>query len=64
MKTLSRERLEQAVHAGKIDNDQLEKSLQIQKKEGYLGQVFLTNGYIDEKSCISTCHQLKIPIYN
>ena len=33
MKTLSRERLgTMLVHAGKIDNDQLEKSLQIQKK--------------------------------
>ena len=31
MKTLSRERLgTMLVHAGKIDNDQLEKSLQIQ----------------------------------
>ena len=50
METLSRERLgTMLVHAGKIDNVQLEKSLQIQKKEeGYLGQVFLTNGYIDE----------------
>ena len=35
MKTLSRERLgTMLVHAGKIDNDQLEKSLQIQKKKG------------------------------
>ena len=51
------------MHAGKIDNDQLEKSLQIQrKKEGYLGQVFLTNGYIDEKELYKyLSHQLKIP---
>ena len=64
MKTLSRERLGTIlVHAGKIDNDQLEKSLQIQKKEeGYLGQVFLTNGYIDEKELYKyLSHQLKIP---
>ena len=64
MKTLSRERLgTMLVHAGKIDNDQLEKSLQIQKKEeGYLGQVFLTNGYIDEKELYKyLSHQLKIP---
>ena len=64
MKTLSRERLgTMLVHAGKIDNDQLEKSLQIQKKEeGYLGQVFLTNGYIDEKELYNyLSHQLKIP---
>ena len=64
MKTLSRERLgTMLVHAGKIDNDQLEKSLQIQKKEeGYLGQVFLTNGYIDEKELYKyLSQQLKIP---
>ena len=64
MKTLSRERLgTMLVHAGKIDNDQLEKSLQIQKKEeGYLGQVFLTNGYIEEKELYKyLSHQLKIP---
>ena len=64
MKTLSRERLgTMLVHAGKIDNDQLEKSLQIQKKEeGYLGQVFLTNGYIDEKELYKyLSYQLKIP---
>jgi len=64
MKTISRERLgTMLVHAGKIDNDQLEKSLQIQKKEeGYLGQVFLTNGYIDEKELYKyLSHQLKIP---
>ena len=64
METLSRERLgTMLVHAGKIDNDQLEKSLQIQKKEeGYLGQVFLTNGYIDEKELYKyLSHQLKIP---
>jgi len=64
MKTVSRERLgTMLVHAGKIDNDQLEKSLQIQrKKEGYLGQVFLTNGYIDEKELYKyLSHQLKIP---
>ena len=64
MKTLSRERLgTMLVHAGKIDKDQLEKSLQIQKKEeGYLGQVFLTNGYIDEKELYKyLSHQLKIP---
>ena len=64
METLSRERLgTMLVHAGKIDNDQLEKSLQIQKKEeGYLGQVFLTNGYIDEKELYKyLSYQLKIP---
>ncbi len=64
METLSRERLgTMLVHAGKIDNDQLEESLQIQKKEeGYLGQVFLTNGYIDEKELYKyLSHQLKIP---
>ena len=64
METLSRERLgTMLVHAGKIDNDQLEKSLQIQKKEeGYLGQVFLTNGYIDEKELYKyLSQQLKIP---
>ena len=64
MKTLSRERLgTMLVHAGKIDKDQLEKSLQIQKKEeGYLGQVFLSNGYIDEKELYKyLSHQLKIP---
>ena len=32
-------------HAGKIDKDQLEQSLQIQKKDqGYLGQIFISNG--------------------
>tara|TARA_A100001011_G_scaffold174098_1_gene182752 strand:- start:844 stop:2511 length:1668 start_codon:yes stop_codon:yes gene_type:complete len=64
MKTLSRERLgTMLVHAGKIDKGQLEKSLQIQKKEeGYLGQVFLSNGYIDEKELYKyLSHQLKIP---
>ena len=64
METLSRERLgTMLVHAGKINNDQLEKSLQIQKKEeGYLGQVFLTNGYIDEKELYKyLSQQLKIP---
>ena len=51
------------MHAGKIDKGQLEKSLQIQKKEeGYLGQVFLSNGYIDEKELYKyLSHQLKIP---
>ena len=66
MKTLSRERLgTMLVHAGKIDNDQLEKSLQIQKKEeGYLGQVFLTNGYIDEKELYKyLSHQLKNTLF-
>ena len=64
MKTLSRERLgTMLVHAGKIDKDQLEKSLAIQKKEeGYLGQVFLSNGYIGEKELYKyLSHQLKIP---
>ena len=37
-------------HAGKIDKDQLEKSLQIQKEDqGYLGQIFLSNGTLAKK---------------
>ena len=41
-------------HAGKIDKDQLEKSLQIQKEDqGYLGQIFLSNGYISEEDLYS-----------
>ena len=36
-------------HAGKIDKDQLEKSLQMQKEDQSLGQIFLSNGYISEE---------------
>jgi len=64
METLAKQRLgTMLVHAGKIDKDQLEKSLQIQKKEdGYLGQVFLSNGYIEEKELYRyLSQQLKIP---
>ena len=40
-------------HAGKIDKDQLEKSLQMQKEDqGYLGQIFLSNGYISEEGIL------------
>ena len=64
METLAKQRLgTMLVHAGKIDKDQLEKSLQIQKKEeGYLGHVFLSNGYIQEKELYRyLSQQLKIP---
>ena len=50
-------------HAGKIDKDQLEKSLQMQKEDqGYLGQIFLSNGYISEEDLyLNLSRQLKIP---
>ena len=51
------------VQAGKIDEGQLQKSLETQrKKDGYLGQVFLSNGLISEKELYQyLSQQLKIP---
>ena len=38
------------LHAGKIDEDQLQKGLQIQKeKDGYLGQAFVELGFLNNK---------------
>ena len=51
------------VQAGKIDESQLQKSLETQReKDGYLGQVFLSNGFISEKELYQyLSQQLKIP---
>ena len=51
------------VQAGKIDEGQLQKSLETQReKDGYLGQVFLSNGFISEKELYQyLSQQLKIP---
>ena len=51
------------VQAGKIDEDQLQKGLQVQKeKEGYIGQTFVQLGFIDTKELNRyLSHQLKIP---
>ncbi len=51
------------LQAGKIDEDQLQKGLQIQKeKDGYLGQAFIELGYIDNKELNRyISNQLKIP---
>ena len=51
------------VNAGKIDSEQLENSLQNQKKNpGYLGQIFISNGYLSEKELyFYLSHQFKVP---
>ena len=51
------------VQAGKIDEGQLQKSLETQReKDGYLGQVCLSNGFISEKELYQyLSQQLKIP---
>lgn len=51
------------IQAGKIDQDQLQKALQIQKeKDVYIGQIFKELGYLDEKELNRyISHQLKIP---
>ena len=51
------------LQAGKIDEDQLQKGLQIQKeKDGYLGQAFIELGYINNKELNRyISNQLKIP---
>ena len=51
MEVLGRKRIgTMLVNAGKIDSEQLENSLQNQKKNpGYLGQIFISNGYLSEK---------------
>ena len=51
------------LHAGKIDEDQLQKGLQIQKeKDGYLGQAFVELGFLNNKELNKyISHQLKIP---
>ncbi len=51
------------LQAGRIDDSQLQESLQTQKeKKGYLGQVFLSNGYIKEKELYQyISQQLRIP---
>ena len=51
------------VQAGKIDEDQLQKALQIQKeKDVYIGQIFKELDYLDNKELNKyISHQLKIP---
>ena len=51
------------VQAGKIDEDQLQKALQIQKeKDMYIGQIFKELDYLDNKELNKyISHQLKIP---
>ena len=51
------------LQAGKIDEDQLQKGLQIQKeKNGYLGKAFVELGYLNNKELNRyISHQLKIP---
>ena len=51
------------VQAGKIDEDQLQKALQIQKeKDVYIGQIFKELNYLDNKELNKyISHQLKIP---
>mgnify|MGYP003757840429 CR=1 FL=1 len=51
------------VQAGKIDQDQLQKALQIQKeKDVYIGQIFKELGYLGERELNRyISHQLKIP---
>ena len=51
------------VQAGKIDEDQLQKALQIQKeKDVYIGQIFKELDYIDNKELNKYIgNQLKIP---
>ena len=51
------------INAGKIEASQLEESLRIQKeKEGYLGQVIVDRGYVEENELYSfLSHQLKVP---
>ncbi len=51
------------VNAGKIDSEQLENSLQNQKKNpGYLGQIFISNGFLSEKELyFYLSQQFKVP---
>ena len=51
------------IQAGKIDQDQLQKALQIQKeKDVYIGQIFKELGYLDERELNRyISQQLKIP---
>ena len=51
------------VNAGKIDSEQLENSLQNQKKKpGYLGQIFISNGFLSEKELyFYLSQQFKVP---
>ena len=51
------------VQAGKIDQDQLQKALQIQKeKDIYIGKIFRELGYLDERELNRyISQQLKIP---
>ncbi|MBA65698.1 MAG: type II secretion system protein GspE [Candidatus Marinimicrobia bacterium] len=51
------------IQAGKIDEDQLQKALQIQKeKDVYIGQIFRELDYLDYKELNKyISHQLKIP---
>ena len=51
------------IQAGKIDEDQLQKALQIQKeKDVYIGQIFRELDYLDHKELNKyISHQLKIP---
>ena len=51
------------IQAGKIDEDQLQKALQIQKeKDVYIGQIFKELDYLDNKELNKyISHQLKIP---
>ena len=51
------------IQAGKIDQDQLQKALQIQKeKDVYIGQIFKELGYLGDRELNRyISHQLKIP---
>ena len=51
------------IQAGKIDQDQLQKALQIQKeKDTYIGAIFRELGYLDERELNRyISQQLKIP---
>ena len=52
------------LHAGKIDEDQLQKGLQIQKeKDGYLGQAFVELGFLNNKE-LSFCTLEKLRLFN
>ena len=64
MEILGKKRLgTMLVNAGKINSEQLEKALQNQKNNpGYIGQVFLSNGYLKEKELYSyLSKQFKVP---
>ena len=64
MEVLGRKRIgTMLVNAGKIDSEQLENSLQNQKKKpGYLGQIFVSNGYLSEKELyFYLSQQFKVP---